>query len=1388
MRRLFGIAMVVLVIVTGWWTSGMSPAQEQTAKSLVESMLENLLATEGRSVSIEGLAISLNGDVSVTRVEIKDGEAPWLVLDGLALDWQPLSLLGNTLEIGKLSVDSVDLRRLPQSEEAGVAAPAEMSGLRNANIASLVIGTFRLDPQVAGEETVLKIDGKAQVVQEPAEIRLSFLAERSDGKTGSLKVEASLDPKSRELDVGLLLKEESKGLVARLLRLRGDPAVALALEAKGNLGAWSGELALDLDGVRTLAGTAAYTGKDGRQALALEASGDVSRLAPESLDRLLRGESQLIGSIGFPAGGGRIDFDRLVIDNEAYQLRLAGPLDWAGSGSDVSLTLSPKSRDEAIPLPELVGLGEARLDGLAGTITLKGAALNPAWTLTADAERLANGMLVIARPGLSLSGSGVPGQGEVVQLDGLIKGDLAQGTAGQLPKAVTGPLTGGFSAYWQGDGQVMLPHLSLAAGAITLSADGRAEPARGAFDLSISATASDPVTGIAVADRLLAGRVTASGRVSRDGSGRYWLSALKLGGAGVAATLDGSVTAEDGDLSLALELPEVGRLDTRAAGEATGRATLKGPWSGPAFTVAVEGHDNRLLGRVLAEARLMAQGRLSADMPQAEISLQAKLDGKPVNVAATVETDASGTRMLRNLVATANTATLAGELRWPETGLPSGRFTLSASELADIGPLLLTEMTGRLEASVEIEDIAPGGRISVEFSGKDLAIETLQARRAEGRMVIGDPFGQPRPEGEVVMTGARFGALAFDMADITARASGPDRYELAVKAQGRDVTADAAAALSIAGTEMRLAVSRLEGRLRGIPVRASAPFTVRRTGDAVAVDALALAVGDGRVSVDGRLLPELAAAIRLERLSLEAIAPLVQTPGLAGRLSGMLRVSGSPSAPSGSFEVNGDGVTLALLREQGIAPLTFAASGSVRDRVVSLNASGQSGAATRVSVEGSVQLGDPLRLDLRLQGRTDAAFLTERLADGGIRFEADTQFDLRVSGPATAPAINGSADLSSATFGDAAGRFLVRQARGRLTIADNVLRLSDVRGATGKNGTAVFNGSVDLRGSLAADIRARIANGTYTDGSFVTTRYDADLSLTGPLLTGPLLAGEIGLRRTKITLSSLPPQALAAPDVRHRKAPAPVRRQAALLAEARGGAGGTVRLDILLRARDPIAVSGRGLNVTLGGSLRLGGTFDQLTAQGAFRLQRGSLKLLARRLDFESGRLDFDIGLDPRIHFVAVSRRTDATITLTLSGRASAPDIAVTANPDMPEEEAMARLIFDRSMLQLSPLQIAQIASYVATLSGGRDTGLLTGLQNALGTDWLEVIETESGETAVSVGKRINERLSVGVEQTTRTNTSRVIIDLGLGKNLKARGSYGTDGASRAGIYYEKDY
>ena len=124
----------------------------------------------------------------------------------------------------------------------------------------------------------------------------------------------------------------------------------------------------------------------------------------------------------------------------------------------------------------------------------------------------------------------------------------------------------------------------------------------------------------------------------------------------------------------------------------------------------------------------------------------------------------------------------------------------------------------------------------------------------------------------------------------------------------------------------------------------------------------------------------------------------------------------------------------------------------------------------------------------------------------------------------------------------------------------------------------------------------------------------------------------------------------------------------------------------------------------------------------------------------------------------------------------------------LPQEEALSRLIFGSSLTELSPLQIAQLAAAVATLSGGGGGELMDGLGEAIGLDRFEVIQTETGETRVSAGRQVTERVSLGVEQGRDPGSTRVNIDIDVTEKMKLRGSVGSDGSSKAGVFFQTDY
>src|SRR5690606_17345390 len=124
----------------------------------------------------------------------------------------------------------------------------------------------------------------------------------------------------------------------------------------------------------------------------------------------------------------------------------------------------------------------------------------------------------------------------------------------------------------------------------------------------------------------------------------------------------------------------------------------------------------------------------------------------------------------------------------------------------------------------------------------------------------------------------------------------------------------------------------------------------------------------------------------------------------------------------------------------------------------------------------------------------------------------------------------------------------------------------------------------------------------------------------------------------------------------------------------------------------------------------------------------------------------------------------------------------------LPQDEVLSRLIFDRSVGELSPLQLAQLAAAAAELAGGGSGSgsLLGSLREAAGLDDLDIVTDAEGNVAVQAGTYIDDNIYLGVE--AGAGESRVTIDLDITDALRARAATGTDGNSSVGVFYEQDY
>ena len=142
---------------------------------------------------------------------------------------------------------------------------------------------------------------------------------------------------------------------------------------------------------------------------------------------------------------------------------------------------------------------------------------------------------------------------------------------------------------------------------------------------------------------------------------------------------------------------------------------------------------------------------------------------------------------------------------------------------------------------------------------------------------------------------------------------------------------------------------------------------------------------------------------------------------------------------------------------------------------------------------------------------------------------------------------------------------------------------------------------------------------------------------------------------------------------------------------------------------------------------------------------------------------------------------------MTVSGTVDNLNISFSSTPELPQDEVLAQLIFKRSIGELSAFQIAQLAAAAAELAGGSNTSLLNKLRQGTGLDDLDVVTNSKGQTAVRAGRYIRDNIYLGVEAGAQGSTKGT-VNLDISKNLKVKGSLGSDGNSSAGIFYEKDY
>ncbi|NPD15388.1 translocation and assembly module protein TamB [Xinfangfangia sp. D13-10-4-6] len=433
--------------------------------------------------------------------------------------------------------------------------------------------------------------------------------------------------------------------------------------------------------------------------------------------------------------------------------------------------------------------------------------------------------------------------------------------------------------------------------------------------------------------------------------------------------------------------------------------------------------------------------------------------------------------------------------------------------------------------------------------------------------------------------------------------------------------------------------------------------------------------------------------------------------------------------------------------------------------------------------------------DLQIQGSGEAAVanpFTDPITVGGR-----LGYDIRLSGGWTPQNAAGRVTLSGGELAVPARGISLDRIAATADLAAGRAQLAVTADAS-RGGRIRVDGPLGLVSPFASDLTIRVDGVRLRDAELYDTTLSADLGLSGPLLGAARLAGRIQIGETELRVPATGFASSADLElIRHVGDDAAVRAtraRAGIGAVPPGGRDPAAQsslppwaLDLLIQAPNRIFVRGRGLDAELGGELRVGGTLNNIVPSGGFDLVRGRIDILGKRLVLDQASLTMEGSMIPNVNFSASNVSDEVTSTVTVSGPANDPEVTFSSDPEKPQEEVLAWLLFGRGLDTISAFQAAQLANAVATLAGRGGEGIVSKLRRGFGFDDLDVSTSPDGNTSVSAGKYISEKVytEVGVDQSGNT---RVNLNLNLRPGVTVKGRVDSDGSSGIGLFLERDY
>ncbi|MGZ9112452.1 MAG: translocation/assembly module TamB domain-containing protein, partial [Rhodoplanes sp.] len=427
----------------------------------------------------------------------------------------------------------------------------------------------------------------------------------------------------------------------------------------------------------------------------------------------------------------------------------------------------------------------------------------------------------------------------------------------------------------------------------------------------------------------------------------------------------------------------------------------------------------------------------------------------------------------------------------------------------------------------------------------------------------------------------------------------------------------------------------------------------------------------------------------------------------------------------------------------------------------------------------------PIDGAVTLRGDIDPLF--QMLPIDAFLLSGHTDVNLAIGGTVQTPAVHGEVVLARGSLEVFETGTVLRPLDLTVTAAQREWRLTRLQAGDGGNGTLAGGGALALTDPPRVDARIELRNFAALRRDDIVSKLSGAISADGAIGERLQVAGRIENEGTEIRLVNRLPPSVVTVDVVFKDELQATGTVAAPRPEEAGASW--IVLDLTLALPGRVFVRGRGLDSEWGGLLTITGTAGNPKIQGSIEPIRGNFDFLGKRFTIDRGRIGIQGIQDITIDLTASYQRSDFRALIILSGTPAQPKITLESDPELPQDEILARVLFDKSTGGLSIGEAAQLASAAAALASG-EPGMMDNLRTAAGLDRLTLGSSEAGGGlgTVEAGKNLGENVYVGVEQGASAASTEAVVEIDLTKHLKLRSTTSGEGSNRVGLRWQWDY